>query len=411
MSRTLRNVNMKRDWGSDDSQTPILHVDMDAFFVSAELLRNPQLRGKPVAVGGGERGVVAAASYEARRFGVNSALPLFRAVRQCPDLIILPVDMRFYRELSRQIMDIFSQFTPAVEQISVDEAFLDVRSAGKLFGSPRDIAVSLRRRIKREVGVPASVGIANTKHLAKLASAYAKPDGMLLIPAHRSHDFLNELSVGDLWGIGGRSAEKLARFGITSVPDVLAAPARQLQKILGTALGGKVLALAENKDCREVVPRKCEKSIGKEHTFARDTDSVPEILSAILAESHFLGHRLRSRNMYASAVGIKVKFADFTCVTRSAAAAVPGFSGADIYRSAVSLFDRLLPLKQKVRLVGVKAERLTGAASEFQPALDADDRSGRIESALDEVRRKFGAKSAGFATLYGEDGKNTGFAF
>ena len=244
MSRAPRSTQARRDWGSDDSGTPILHVDMDAFFVSVELMDRPELAGKPVAVGGKERGVVSAASYEARTYGVNSAMPVGQAFRRCPQLIMLPPNGARYSAVSKQVMAILRDITPLVEQVSVDEAFLDVSGARRLFGSPVQIAMDLRQRVRTEVGVPASVGIAATKHVAKVASAHAKPDGLLLIPESATTRFLHSLPVGALWGVGEKTRERLEIQGVETVADLANLGKERLIRILGRAGGTHLYELA-----------------------------------------------------------------------------------------------------------------------------------------------------------------------
>ena len=228
MSRAPRSEAARRAWGEDDSATPILHVDMDAFFVSVELLTRPELRGLPVVVGGRDgRGVVSAASYEARAYGVNSAMPMATALRRCPQAVVLPVRHGVYSAVSRRMMAILGEVTPLLEQLSVDEAFLDVTGARRRMGSPVAIGRWIREQVRDRVGVPASVGIASTKFVAKLASAHAKPDGLLLVPAGATQDFLDTLPVGALWGVGEKSAQALARWGITDVRTLAATDVRR----------------------------------------------------------------------------------------------------------------------------------------------------------------------------------------
>lgn len=267
MSKAPRSQAARRFWGDDDTHTPILHMDMDAFFVSVELLERPELIGKPVAVGGLERGVISAASYEARTYGVNSAMPVGLAKRRCPHLIILPTNRHKYAAISQRVMDYLRTITPAVEQLSVDEAFLDVSGARKLFGTPTHIATTIREWIRTNEGIPASIGIASTKHVAKIASAHAKPDGLLLVPHHRTQDFLNTLPVGALWGVGDKTRELLHRKGIDTVSDVVAIGPQRLVTILGQAQGNHLYRLAIGDDRRNVQPQHEEKSISREHTF------------------------------------------------------------------------------------------------------------------------------------------------
>lgn len=407
MSRGVRVTSVKRDWGSDDSGTPILHLDMDAFFVSVELLDKPQLRGKPVAVGGQERGVISAASYEARRFGVNSAMAVAQAKRLCPQLILLPVQMYKYQAFSQQIMNILYEVTPLVEQISVDEAFLDVSGARKLFGSPTEIARLLRRRIRTEVGVPASIGIANTKHLAKLASTHAKPDGMLLVPADRSQDFLNLLPISALWGVGEKTAQHLARRGIENVRDALVLGPDRLRALVGVAAGEKIYALATNRDTRPVQISREEKSFGREQTFFTSLTSPESAHKVLLAQSHEVAARLRDAQMRARKVSIKIRTARFETITRCVTLAVPTALGSEIYRAAMRLFTAETFPTSGIRLLGVRVEELHSITEAVQGALDENPRNENAEFAIDAIQRKYGAQALNYATLVEQNPKNT----
>ncbi len=395
MSRAPRSATAKRQWGTDDSQTPILHVDMDAFFVSVELLARPELRGKPVAVGGQERGVVSAASYEARVFGVNSAMPVAQAKRLCPGLIMIPSSHGLYSAVSTRIMGILGSFTPLLEQVSVDEAFLDVSGARKLWGMPTDIAHQLRGAIREQEGVPASVGIAATKHVAKIASAHAKPDGVLLIPAERTQDFLVTLPIGAIWGVGEKTLETLARHGITSVADVAALPSADLERVIGRVPGRKVWELAHGIDPRPVVTRREEKSIGKENTFFEPLTKREDVLREMLDQSHECARRLRRAGLAASTVVIKVRATDFSTITRSHTLAMPTDLAHEIHRVASSLLPELP--RGGVRLIGVRVQGLTEPVGQY--ALDDDGRRERLERAQDAIGSKFGPGVARPATL------------
>ncbi|MFC2472662.1 MAG: DNA polymerase IV, partial [Actinomyces sp.] len=268
MSRAPRSQAARRSWGDDDSATPIIHVDMDAFFASVELLEHPELAGRPVIVGGRDgRGVVSAASYEARAFGVSSAMSMAEASRRCPQAVVLPVRHGFYSQVSAQVMAVLAEVTPALEKVSIDEAFLDVSGARRRMGSPVIIGRWIRAEIRRRVGVPASVGIASTKFIAKLASSHAKPDGLLLVPAASTQDFLNVLPVGALWGVGTRTQEVLARWGIQDVRTLAETDVRHLERILGRAAGRHLHDLSHGVDPCRVEPVREEKSVGTETTF------------------------------------------------------------------------------------------------------------------------------------------------
>ena len=391
MSRAPR-ARITRNWGDDDSCTPILHVDMDAFFVSVELLERPHLRGQPVAVGGAERGVVSAASYEARNFGVNSAMSVAQAKRLCPHLIMIPPRHGVYSEVSRRIMEILSSYTPTVEQVSVDEAFLDV-STDKVH-TPSQIAAHLRWKIRTEEHVPASVGIAATKHVAKIASAHAKPDGMLLIPASATEDFLRSLPLGAIWGVGEVMRRKLEKAGLATVDDIYALDRSHLAAMLGAA-GEKLWDLSHGIDPRPVVGHREEKSIGKENTFFDVLTDRDEVLAHMLDQSYACARRLRQKGLMARRVTIKIRSAAFTTITRSHTLAAPTDLAREIYRIAAQLLE--MP-GDGVRLIGVRAESLEEGAT-IQGILGDDGRVEKAERTLDSIREKFGHSSAGPGTL------------
>ncbi|WP_455952247.1 DNA polymerase IV [Arcanobacterium haemolyticum] len=393
MSKAPRSQAARRFWGDDDTHTPILHMDMDAFFVSVELLERPELIGKPVAVGGLERGVISAASYEARTYGVNSAMPVGLAKRRCPHLIILPTNRHKYAAISQRVMDYLRTITPAVEQLSVDEAFLDVSGARKLFGTPTHIATTIREWIRTNEGIPASIGIASTKHVAKIASAHAKPDGLLLVPHHRTQDFLNTLPVGALWGVGDKTRELLHRKGIDTVSDVVAIGPQRLVTILGQAQGNHLYRLAIGDDRRNVQPQREEKSISREHTFFDPVTSTTDALKAILYQSHDVARRLRAQDTYARTISIKVRYSDFTTLTRSITLGAPTNTGADIYDAATKLLTQLPIGNKGIRLFGVRAGQLSRQNDGLQLTLGDDGRRSRAEEAMDLVRQKFGSGS------------------
>lgn len=426
MSRAPRSKEARRFWGDDDSDVGILHVDMDAFFVSVELLDHPELAGKPVAVGGAERGVVSAASYEAREFGVNSAMPVARALRACPHLTMIPPRHGRYSEVSRQIMDILHDVTPLLEKLSVDEAFLDVGGARRLMGGPVRIATDLRARIRREVGVPASVGIAATKHVAKIASAHAKPDGLLLIPRSATIAFLHGLPVGALWGVGEKTRARLAKQGIETVGELADAGPERLARILGRAHGTHLYRLAMGQDPRPVQTSREEKSIGKEETFFEHVADRGKLEKILLAQAHATARRLRRARLTARTVAIKVRFADFTTITRSTTFARPTDLAADLYAGAKHLFDSIAVSDEGLRLLGLRAEQTVDPREGVQLALGADSdgeawdfggqtdegmhqafgvnpRLERAEAALDRIRDKFGPSFAGPGSLIGVD--------
>lgn len=398
MSRAPRSATARRDWGTDQSGCTVLHVDMDAFFASCEIARRPGLRGRPVIVGGAERGVVTAATYEARAYGVRSAMSMRRARLLCPQAIVITPDHALYSEVSRGVMAILGEVTPLVEQVSVDEAFLDVAGARRRLGDPLTIGAAIRERVQAEFGVTASVGAARNKFVAKLASTHAKPDGMLLIPDAATVPFLHSLPVGALWGVGEKTEQALAAWGITTVAELARTDLPSLQAAVGRVSGAHLHDLAWGRDLRPVVPGREEHSVGAETTFSEDVHDDAVVARRVLELSDRVAARMRRQGVMARTVSVKVRTSDFATVTRSRTLPDPTDVAREIYlvaRELVASVDRRgLP----VRLVGVRGERVLareGLAS--QPTLDeaADPRSGAqrdAEVALDAVRKKFGRK-------------------
>lgn len=376
--------------GADDSGTGILHVDMDAFYAAVEVLYDPSLRGLPLIIGGRDgRSVVSSASYEARRFGVRSAMPVGQALRLCPTARVVPPDFTRYRAVSAQVMEIFQSITPLVEQLSIDEAFLDVRGVRRLWGSPGEIAALIRRRVRDEVGITCSVGVAATKHVAKMASTVSKPDGMLVVPASRTQEFLDPRPVGAMWGVGPKAAEALQRRGIRLIRDVREAPAEALERAVGPALGQRMQALARGLDARSVQTERVEKSVGHEETFDRDIDDRDLLRSELLRLADRVGARLRTSGWHAGAVAIKIRFADFTTVSRTVSLSEPTDVGQRIGETAIALFEQI-ERRDPVRLVGVRAERLRPAGSSAIALWDDDEDQRRLEGTLDDARARFG---------------------
>lgn len=379
---------------ADDTGCTVLHVDMDAFFVSVELLRMPELRGRPVVVGGiGNRGVVCSASYEARRFGVRSAMPTATARRMCPQATFLPPDHSRYSEVSRGVMAVFRSITPLVEPLSLDEAFLDVAGAQRLLGRPAEIAATVRAQIAEAEGITCSVGVAGTKFMAKLASARCKPDGMLVVPVAGVLDYLHPLPVDVLWGVGSRTAEQLARLGLKSVGDLAQLPLSALRKAIGAAHAVHLHELSWGRDPRSVNPDGPEKSISAEETFDIDVADVVLVHRELLRLSERATTRLRSAGHAGRTVSIKVRFADFTTVTRSRTLGVPTDVSREVYETARALFDGLGVGATPVRLVGVRLEGLTERADTAQQlVLGARERGWKeAEQAMDAAARKFGS--------------------
>lgn len=387
--------------GADDTGTGILHVDMDAFYASVAILDDPSLRGKPVIVGGTDgRGVVSSASYEARRFGVRSAMSTAQALRLCPTAIVVPTDFDRYLELSARVMGIFNDITPLVEPLSIDEAFLDVRGARRLWGSPGEIAVMLRRRVRDETGLTCSIGVAATKHVAKMASTLSKPDGLLIVSAPETQAFLAAQPARAMWGIGPKAAASLEARGIHSVADILETPPQVLDRALGPTMGDRIRHLARGRDPRPVDTARVEKSVGHEETFFQDVDDPPVLRSELRRLADRVGARLRQNGWEASTISIKVRFADFTTITRAQTLPEPTAVGQRIGEAAIELFhsvDRTLP----VRLVGVRGERLRPAAADAPTLWDDDEEWRRVEGALDDAAARFGKGAVTRATLLG----------
>jgi DNA polymerase-4 len=377
----------------DDTGCPILHVDMDAFFASVEIRRNPQLRGRPVVVGGGVRGVVAAASYEARRYGIRSAMPMAQAQRLCRQLVIIPPDRAAYAAASARVMAILRDVTPLVEPLSLDEAFLDVAGASRLHGRPAVIAGAIRARVAAELGLTCSVGVASTKFVAKLASARCKPDGLLVVPAAEALDFLRPLPVTVLWGVGARTAEAVHRLGVRTVADLAETPLRTLQRAVGAAVAAHLHNLARGIDERAVEPHDVEKSISAEHTSETDLVAEADVHREIVRLSAEVGRRVRERGLAARTIGIKIRFADFTTITR--VRTLPAWTDSDqIIRATAGELYRSVGLdRPRVRLVGVKAENFRAAAAAPQQlTLDAAHHSAGAgtDQVIDAARRRFG---------------------
>ncbi|RXZ70476.1 DNA polymerase IV [Agromyces albus] len=383
----------------DDSATPILHVDMDAFFVSVELLTRPELRGKPVLVGGtAGRGVVAAASYEARRFGVNSAMPMSIALQRCPNAIVLRGDYASYAKYSKQVMAIFEQLTPLVEPLSIDEAFLDVSGARRLHGSPAEIAWTIRERVRAETGLTCSVGVAATKYVAKVASSRAKPDGMLVVPAADTVAFLHPLPVSALWGVGRVTEESLLRLGLRTVGDVATMPHDALVRAVGPALASRLERLANGIDPRDVHTTRVEKSIGHENTFGYDLTDPVDIRRELLRLADNVGVRLRKAGLVGRTVVLKLRYGDFRTVTRSRTLAEPTDVARRIYDEASEALTELIGDGQRIRLIGVRAEHLQVSGSGAM-LWDPDEEWRDAERTIDEVTAKFGKGSVRPATL------------
>lgn len=370
----------------------IMHVDMDAFFVSVELRTRPELLGKMVIVGQPEgRSVVLSASYEARALGVRSAMPMAAALRMAPSAVVIPPTHGLYQQVSAQVMAVFHSITDTVEQLSVDEAFLDISGSLRRLGTPLEIGALIRRRIAAEVGITASVGIAASKFVAKVASTRCKPDGMLLIERDRTVEYLHTLPVEALWGVGDKTREVLARLGIFTVADVAATPAASLQRALG-ASGSALHALSWGIDPRPVTAWHQEKSIGAEETFAQDTFDGAVLSRELLRLSHRVAARLREAGLSGRTLALKIKYSDFSTITRSKALAASTDSATQIYAGTMALLRALGERPQSVRLIGVRVERLESLDNApLQLSLDPrEDNHRAAEVVGDAIAARFG---------------------
>lgn len=376
----------------DDTGCTILHVDMDAFYASVELLSRPELRGSPVIVGGGTRGVVLSATYEARRYGVHSAMPMGRARRLCPQATVVPATHGLYSTVSAGVMEVFRSITPVVEPLSLDEAFLDVSGALRRLGRPAEIGRLIRDRVSDEQGITCSVGVASSKFVAKLASTRSKPDGLLVVPAGQVVAFLHPLPVGALWGVGEKTEKELTRLGLRTVGDIAHTPVATLVRALGQASGSHLYALSWGRDERAVVPHEPDKSIGAEETFARDVDDPQVVLRELLRLCERTAGRLRAAGLAGRTVSVKVRFADFTTITRARTLHEATDVAAVLYATARGLFEALGLDRARLRLIGVRVEQLV--ESETSPRqLELGERThGRreAEQAADRAALRFG---------------------
>jgi DNA polymerase IV len=392
--RQLERESTKPDLPGDDTGCTVLHVDMDAFFASVELRSRPDLRGKPMVVGGlGSRAVVLAATYEARAFGVHSAMPMGRARRLCASLVVVEPQRTRYEEASRGVMEVLRSITPLVEPLSVDEAFLDVAGAGRRLGSPRQIAELIRARVADEQGLPCSVGVATTKFVAKLASSRAKPDGLLVVPAESVLAFLHPLPIGALWGVGEKTEEVLTRLGLHRIGDIAATSESTLISALGHAAGSHLHALAWGRDERSVVTSEPERSVGAEETFSRDVEDTAVIYRELLRLSERCATRLRAGGLVGRTVSIKVRFADFTTITRSRTLREPTDVSRVVYDTARGLYDAVDRKGALIRLIGVRAEGLSEAGdTPYQLAMSGGDEEWRAaERVVDLATARFGS--------------------
>lgn len=373
----------------------ILHIDMDAFFASVEVLDRPEVAGKPAVVAhDSPRSVVTSATYEARALGIRSAMPLVTAKRLCPDVIVLEPHFEKYRAYSKKVMSIFYDFTPVVEQLSIDEAFLDVSGAQKIFGTPEQIAQQIKDRVRDETGLPCSVGVASTKFVAKLASTKSKPNGLLVIPEEETLAFLHPLPIEAIWGVGKKTAEVLHKRGLHTVADIAQSPPASLISALGQAAGTHLYELSWARDPRPVSTQRAEKSIGKEHTFNEDVTDAEKLKATLLFQADHVGAQLRKAQLEARTIGLKVTFSDFESLTRSRTLPEATSVGREIHKVVCELLDELKTGGRAIRLIGVRAASLVDAGTQ-QLSLwgDEGDAWKEAEIVMDQVGEKFGPDS------------------
>ena len=371
----------------------IIHVDMDAFYASVEQLDQPELIGKPVVVGGTpkQRGVVAAASYEARKFGVRSAMPSSTAVRLCPTAIFIPMRMSRYKEISAKIQDIFLRYTPLVEPLSLDEAFLDVTDSIQLFGDTAKIGMSIKNDIRSQLGLTASIGIAPNKFLAKIASDLDKPDGFVQVP-ESCQRFLDTLPVTRLWGIGRVASKKLDKFGIHTIEDFRLADRKQLEHVLGHNVE-QLIRLANGEDNRKVLPELASKSISRETTFVTDIRDMETLESVLMNLTEDVAFRLRHKNMFARTVGIKLRFEDFTTITRDQTHTEPTDVTQAIWKSARTLLHSALGDRNfRIRLIGIHLQSLVSELGQNPSLFNQNElqRQSQVDSVVDSINTRFG---------------------
>jgi len=386
---------------------PILHVDMDAFYASVAVRNRPDLRDVPVIVGGGHRGVVLSANYIAREYGVRSAMSTTRARRLCPRAVVIPPDFETVGVVSASVMENFRQVTPLVEALSLDEAFLDVSGSVRRLGSPYSIAENLRARIYDEQGITCSVGVASTVAVAKLAGRRAKPDGVIVVPPHAVTSFLHPLDVGELWGVGEKTTQMLNRLGLMTVGDIAHTPMATLQRAVGASLGSHLHQLAWGEDRRVVTPRRGPDeqglSMGADETFSRDTADRDAILREVLRLSAKVAVRMRAARVAGRTVTLRVRFADFTTITRSKTMSEATDVTQEVYQTAADLFTALGLQRARIRLVGVRVEGLVPRSTvQRQLILGARERGwSEADRAIDKATLRFGSSAVRPATLLG----------
>jgi len=384
-------------------QKQIIHLDMDAFYPAVEVLDNPALKGKPVIVGGSQkRGVVSSASYEARKFGVHSAQPIATAVRLCPDGLFLPVRMSRYKEVSKHIFKIFCQFTPLVEPLSIDEAFLDVTGSQRLLGQAKDIAKKIKQTVFEETGLTVSAGVAPSKFVAKIASDMEKPDGLTIVPHGKVREFLDPLPIKKMWGVGKVTQVALAKLNIRTFRDLSQVPPEVLEKKFGKQ-GVKMHLLSTGIDDRDVEPAHDIKSIGHEQTYLEDINDKDMAKKELLSLANKTARRMRRENVTGKSVTLKVKYNDFVQITRSKTLPKPIDDGFQIYSTACSLLEKTEVGKRPIRLLGISLSQLSLLETERQLTIfnqeESSQKRKRLNTALDSLHEKHGDKSIRPGTL------------
>jgi DNA polymerase-4 len=372
----------------------ILHVDMDAFYASVEERDNPKLKGKAVVVGVGKRGVVSAANYEARKFGIRAAMPIYKAKALAPHAVFIAPNMARYAEVSEQVMAIFRDVTPHVEPISLDEAFLDVTGARRLLGSGIEIADQIRKRVEKDLGITCSVGIAHNKFIAKIASGHCKPNGVLEVDPEKMLEFLHPLAANEIWGVGPKTNELLEKMGLFTIADIANTPRSTLIRVLGQASGASLYELAWGRDYRDVITEHAEKSISASQTFDVDLYQPEEILKEFLRLTEKSADRMRAKGLATNTISIKVRFADFKTISRSKTLDLPTTGTQEIFEVAKSLYLGLELDRVLVRLVGVSLDSLVENDDVTQMVLGERTSSWQqADRAIDRVKAKFGRSS------------------
>jgi len=386
-----------------ESRRDILHLDLDAFYPSVEVLDNPALKGKPVIVGGSkQRGVVASASYEARKYGVHSAQPIAKAMRLCPQGVYLPVRMERYVEVSEKVFEIFLRFTPLVEPLSLDEAFLDVTNSVRLFGTPAEIALKIKQLVTDEIGLTVSAGVGPSKLIAKIASDLQKPDGLTVVPHDSVREFLDPLPVEKLWGVGQVTQGQLSLLGVKTIGDLGRIPVNILEKKFGSQ-GVQMHLLANGIDEREVEPEQEAKSIGSEQTYIDDIIDPETIKNELLAHAVKVARRARYNGLSGKTVTLKIKYKDFTQITRSVTLSDATDDGQEIFKNCCTLLTKSEAGRRPIRLLGVALSHFTDHKEARQLPLFEDSAASlkqkKLNRALDTISEKYGENTIVPGTL------------